>query len=64
MLPEVDKLLRDVLDAVDAAEAFAEERDLYDLGEDHMLRSALSWQLMVVGEALSQIRMLDERTLE
>ena len=56
MRPEVMKLLVDVRDAADAIVAFTDGKQLADMTGDPMLRSALYYQFVIIGEALSQLR--------
>ena len=64
MRPEVMKLLVDVRDAADAIVAFTDGKQLADMTGDPMLRSALYYQFVIIGEALSQLRSVDINVLE
>jgi uncharacterized protein with HEPN domain len=64
MPPEVQKLLADMLDAVNAISEFASGRSLSDFAQNKLLRSAIYYQFVVIGEALSQLRTMDEATAE
>jgi uncharacterized protein with HEPN domain len=64
MRPESRKFLADALDAVAAIEEFTRARSFADMGRDKLLRSGIYWQFTVIGEALSQLRRLDEATFD
>jgi len=59
MPPEVQKLLADMLEAADAITSFAKEKSLDDFVKDALLRSAIYYQYVIIGEALSRLRNLD-----
>ena len=51
----------DVLTAIRQIEVFlGEQRDFSAYQQDAMLRSAVEWQLTIVGEAVNRLRQLDE----
>ena len=52
-----------MLDAADSIRRFANGRQLQDLATDDLLRSGIYWKFVVIGEALAQIKRLDEPTL-
>lgn len=56
MLLEAKKLLWDMAEATKAIQHFVRERTSKDLDTDEMLRSAVYFQFMIIGEALSQLR--------
>jgi len=60
MWPEVKKYLFDVVAACEAIMSFVKGRDSGDYDRDLMLRSAVERQLMIVGEAGSAAKRLDE----
>ena len=64
MQPESKKFLADVLDSAIAIETFTQGRELTDLTQNVLLRSAVYWQFAIIGEALSQLRRLDSATFE
>jgi uncharacterized protein with HEPN domain len=57
---ESRKLLADALEAAAAIEEFAKGRNWPDMERDKLLRSGIYWQFVVIGEALSQLRKIDE----
>lgn len=61
MRPEVRKFLADMLEAVTCIEKFTKGRNFGDMSKDDLLRSGIYWQFTVIGEALSQMRRLDEK---
>jgi uncharacterized protein with HEPN domain len=62
MPPEVRKLLADMAAAADSITHFARGRQLQDLDTDDLLRSGIYWKFVVIGEALSQLKRIDEPT--
>jgi uncharacterized protein with HEPN domain len=64
MRPETRKLLLDMLEAVASIEEFAQGRAFADLGRDKLFRSGISYQFVIIGEAISQLRRLDPATFE
>ncbi len=59
--PKVQKYLYDVLAAIQQIERFlGTKRDFSVYRRDDMLRSAVERQLIIVGEAVSRLRQLDE----
>jgi uncharacterized protein with HEPN domain len=61
---ESRKLLTDALQAVVAIEEFTKSRDFSALASDKLLRSAIYWQFAILGEAMAQLRKLDEPTFD
>lgn len=61
---ESRKLLEDMREAADAIAAFTSGKSLMDLSGDALLRSGIYFQLIIIGEALSQLRARDEDTVE
>jgi uncharacterized protein with HEPN domain len=64
MPPESAKYLRDMLDAARAIEQYAQDKTLKDFLEQRSVRDATQWNFCVIGEALSQLRRVDEPTAE
>jgi len=64
MRPESAKFLRDMLDAAHTIEDHARGRSLDDYLQLRWLRDAVNWNFCVIGEALSQLRRIDELTAE
>lgn len=64
MRPETRKLLGDMRDAAEAIVQFTTGRSLADLASDKLLRSAVYYQFVVIGESLSQLRTLDGSVAE
>jgi uncharacterized protein with HEPN domain len=60
MPPEVKKYLTDMTDAATQIGNFCAGRSESDFTGDKQLRSAVYYQFVIVGEALSQLRKLDE----
>ncbi len=55
--------LWDMLEAIRAIQSFLEDRGAVDLAEDTLLRSAVHWQVIVLGEAARRVsRELREST--
>jgi uncharacterized protein with HEPN domain len=61
---EVRKFLADALEACQSIEAFTKGRNFQDMGQDSLLRSGIYWQFVIIGEALSQLRRLDQTTYD
>jgi uncharacterized protein with HEPN domain len=61
---ETRKLLLDMLEAVASIEEFTKGCTFADLGRDKLLRSGISYQFVVIGEAISQLRRLDQTTFD
>ena len=57
---ETRKLLLDMLEAVASIEEFTKGRAFADLARDKLLRSGISYQFVISGEAISQLRRLDQ----
>ena len=64
MRPEVKKFLADALDCAKSIETFARGRTFADLEQDNLLRSAIYYKFVIIGEALTQMRRIDEATFE
>lgn len=64
MPPEIRKLLVDMRDAAGALAEFSAGKELADFARDKLLRSAIYYQFVLIGEALAQLRSLDEPTAE
>ncbi len=64
MLPEVRKYLLDMSEAVSLIESFCVGKTDSDLREDKLLRSGIYYQFAILGEALSQLRKLDNAVFE
>jgi uncharacterized protein with HEPN domain len=63
MQPEVRKLLAEMRDASNAVAEFAAGKGLADFATDKLLRSAIYYQFVIIGEALSRLRALDEQVV-
>ena len=63
MQPESKKLLSDMQAAANLIVHFLENKTLADLLADQLLRSGVYYQFTIVGEALAQLRALDEATV-
>lgn len=61
---ETRKLLLDMFEAVASIEEFIKGRTLADLAHDKLFRSAISYQFVIIGEAISQLRRLDQTTFD
>lgn len=64
MPPEIRKLLADIREAATAIAEFSTGREMADLAADKLLRSAIYYQFVIIGEAISQLRQLDETVVE
>jgi uncharacterized protein with HEPN domain len=64
MQPEVKKFLSDALDSALEIEKYSRGKTLPDMDSDSMLRAAIYHQFVIIGEALSQMRRIDEATFE
>lgn len=64
MPPESQKLLGDMLTATDAIAEFVVGKTLHDLATDRLLRAAIYYEFVVIGEALAQLRQSDLPTAE
>jgi uncharacterized protein with HEPN domain len=60
MPPEARKLLTDMRDAADELASFVTGKQFDDFRRDKLLRSGVYWQFVVIGEALTQLRKLDQ----
>jgi uncharacterized protein with HEPN domain len=58
---EAKKLLTDIRDAADSVAQFAAGKTLADFSGDKLLRSAIYFQFVVIGEALTQLRALEKQ---
>ena len=56
MPPEAKKMLVDILEAADLVFVFLLQRTRSDFESDVQLRSAVQWQLVIVGEAMTRLR--------
>jgi len=63
MRPEIRKFLADMLEAVKCIEKFTKDRKFEEMGSDDMLRASVYWEFVVIGEALAQLRRIDEAPL-
>jgi len=64
MQPDSRKLLADVHEAAKDIAAFVKGKDIDDFANDELLRSGVYWKFAVIGEALSQLRKIDELTFD
>ena len=64
MPPDSAKYLRDMLDRARLIESYSKGKSLYDYLQTQWLQDAINWNFCVIGEALSQLRRLDEVTAE
>ncbi|MGC8539905.1 MAG: DUF86 domain-containing protein [Phycisphaerae bacterium] len=64
MLPDSKKLLFDMREAAQAIAEFTRGRALDDLRGDDILRSAVYYQFIIIGEAMSQLRQQDPSTAQ
>lgn len=60
MTPEVRKLLEDMRQAIEDIAAFTGDKSIEDFRADKQLRRAVERSFEITGEALSQLRKLDE----
>ena len=58
-----EKLLEDILIAIQDIESFSKGRTFDDYKSDKLLQSAIERKLEIIGEALSRLRTLDESHL-
>ena len=61
---EVRKLLTDVQEAAAAIAEFTAGKTLADFTGDKLLRSGIYYQFVIIGEALSQLRAMNDPILE
>mgnify|MGYP001552385367 CR=1 FL=1 len=61
---ESQKLLSDASEAAQAIEAFTRNKSFDDLVSDKILRSAVYYQFVIVGEALARLARTDEPTFQ
>jgi uncharacterized protein with HEPN domain len=64
MPPESAKYLRDMLDAARAIEQHSHNRTKEEFLQNRLLRDAVNWNFCVVGEALSQLKRIDQPLVE
>jgi len=64
MQPESRKLLLDMLEAGNAVMGFVGGKSLSDFKQDALLRSGIYFNFIVIGEALSQLKRIDEATAQ
>jgi uncharacterized protein with HEPN domain len=62
MQPDTAKYLRDMIDSARAIERYVAGKTLDEFLRDRPLQDAINWNFCVIGEALSQLRRLDEPT--
>jgi uncharacterized protein with HEPN domain len=62
MQPESARFLRDMLDAALAIREQTDNRTIDDYLQLRWLRDAANWNFCVIGEALSQLKRVDEAT--
>ena len=56
MQPGIKKLLTDMLEAAESIQRFAANQSLAELQRNDLLRSAIYFKYVIIGEALTQIR--------
>jgi uncharacterized protein with HEPN domain len=61
---ESAKYLRDILDAAGAIQDYVRGKQFEDFLNTRSLRDAVHWNFCVIGEAVSQLRTIDEPTVE
>ena len=64
MPPNTKKLLADMLEAARLIEQFTRGKSKDDWSADELLRSAVYFRYVVIGEALSQLRTSDSATAD
>ena len=64
MNSQVEKRLHDVLDAITAIRSFTVGMDFTAFEDNLLARSAVMWQLAIIGEAFSQARRIDPELAE
>jgi uncharacterized protein with HEPN domain len=62
MQPETARYLRDMLDAARATREQTDNRSVDDYLQHRWLRDASNWNFCVIGEALSQLKRIDDAT--
>lgn len=60
MPPEARKLLADMADAANSIGEFAEGKTVTDFARNKLLRAAIYYEFVIIGEALSRLKALDE----
>ncbi|HUO07132.1 MAG TPA: HepT-like ribonuclease domain-containing protein [Phycisphaerae bacterium] len=61
---EEKKLLQDMMDSAEAIATFIKGKTFEDMQQDQLLRSAIYYQFVIVGEALCQLRVYDNDLVE
>jgi len=64
MRPEVLKYLSDALDCAIAIQEAVKGKEFSDFQDERILRSAVYHEFSIIGEALTQMRRLDETVFE
>ena len=64
MQPDSAKLLFDAAEAARAVSQFVAGRTFEEYNQDLLLRSAVERQLFILGEAMTQLRQIDQQTFE
>ena len=64
MPPDAAKYLRDMLDRARLIDSYSTGKNRDDYLQSQWLQDAVNWNFCVIGEALSQLRRLDEATAE
>ncbi len=60
MQPEIQKLLLDMLESARAIKSFVVGKTFDNFSTDDILRSGIYFKFVIIGEALSQLRLRDE----
>jgi len=61
MPPEARKLLADMADAANSIAEFVEGKAIIDFARNKLLRAAIYYEFVIIGEALSRLKDLDEK---
>jgi uncharacterized protein with HEPN domain len=64
MPPESAKYLRDMLDAARAIEQHTRGHTIEQFLRNRLLRDAANWNFCIIGEALSQLKRIDQPLVE
>lgn len=64
MRPEERRLLQHMLDAAETVREFVHAKTSADFVRDVAFQSSVYWQLMIIGEALSQLRQISPALAE
>ncbi len=64
MLPDSLKYLRDMLDRANLIRSYTTGKTLHDFETTSQLQDAVHWSLCIIGEAMSQLRRIDETTAQ